>query len=255
MSKQAIKSKMKKSLTINRAFNGVAMLALALFFISTDVLNAQLGGLKKIGLGSKKKGAAAGVVDKDAFGDTLGDVLGKVSKARVAFLDAQLSLHEALGLKTKSTTKLSEAKRAIEGASSDPGKKVKSLKDSTKVSEQANKELEKAMEKSGELSAESKKIFAKGTVQFVEGVYLEKEQIETIQKLVEQGKQLTQSASAFEKLKVAKLVKPVIALASLVPGDVKEGVTTLKSITKFAKRQQIKVPASQEKTNDLLGDL
>jgi cyclophilin family peptidyl-prolyl cis-trans isomerase len=247
---------MKNTLYLYRAFNGMSLLAMAVLFVAAPSTFAQFGGLKnKLGLGGKKKDATLSVVDKDAFGGTLEGVLGNVSKARIAFIDAQLSLHEALGLKTKSTTKLSEAKRAIEGASSDPGKKVKTLKDSTKVSKQANKELEKAMENSGELSAESKKIFAKGSAQFIDGIFLEKKQIETIQKLVEQGKQLTQSANPLEKLKVAKLIRPVAALASLVPGDVKEGASTLKSITKFTKRQQIKVPADQEKTNDLLGDL
>ena len=243
---------MKKTINNRWAYSGVWIAVAALLCVSADNANGQLGGLKKLGFG-KDKGKSV-KVDKGAFGDTLNDVLGKVTSARIAFIDSQIKLHEALGLKTKATTKLSEAKRALEGASSDPGKKVKALKDSTKTSESANKELKKAMNSSGELSADSKKIFVKGAGKFVEGVVLEKEQIETIKTLVDQGKQLTKSASAFEKLKVLKLVKPVTALASLVPGDVKEGVTTLKAITAFAKKQNVKL-GSQEKTNNLLGDL
>ena len=53
---------------------------------------------------------------------------------------------------------------------------------------------------------------------------------------------------------MVKLVKPVTALASLVPGDVKEGTSTLKAITAFAKRQNVKL-GNQKKTDDLLGDL
>lgn len=230
----------------------VSMIAIAVSHPEVQ-LNAQLGGLKKLGFGFKNK-ASAVKVDKSAFGDTLGDVLTKVSSARVAFIDAQLKLHDAFGLKTKATTKLSEAKRAIEGASSDPSKKVKALKDSTKISNQANKELKKAMDNSGELSVDSKKKFAQGAVKFVEGILLQKEQIEMITKLVDQGNQLIQSSSPFQKIKVLKLIKPVSVLVRLVPGDVKEGISTLKAITAFAKRQNVKL-GNQKKTNDLLGDL
>ena len=243
---------MKNTINNGWAYSGVWIAVAALLCVSADNANGQLGGLKKLGFG-KDKGKSV-KVDKGAFGDTLNDVLGKVTSARIAFIDSQIKLHEALGLKTKATTKLSEAKRALEGASSDPGKKVKALKDSTKTSESANKELEKAMNSSGELSADSKKIFVKGAGKFVEGVVLEKEQIETIKTLVDQGKQLTTSANPFEKLKVIKLIKPVTTLATLVPGDVKEAVTTLKAITAFAKKQNVKL-GSQEKTNNLLGDL
>ena len=243
---------MKKTINNGWTYSGVWIAVAALLCVSADNANGQLSGLKKFGLG-KDKGKSV-KVDKGAFGDTLNDVLGKVTSARIAFIDSQIKLHEALGLKTKATTKLSEAKRALEGASSDPGKKVKALKDSTKTSESANKELKKAMNSSGELSADSKKIFVIGAGKFVEGVVLEKEQIETIKTLVDQGKQLTKSASPFDKLKVIKLIKPVTALATLVPGDVKEGVTTLKSITAFAKKQNVKL-GSQEKSDNLLVDL
>ena len=148
---------MKKTINNRWAYSGVWIAVAALLCVSADNANGQLGGLKKLGFG-KDKGKSS-KVDKGAFGDTLNDVLGKVTSARIAFIDSQIKLHEALGLKTKATTKLSEAKRALEGASSDPGKKVKALKDSTKTSESANKELKKAMNSSGELSADSKKIF------------------------------------------------------------------------------------------------
>jgi uncharacterized phage infection (PIP) family protein YhgE len=240
--------------TINNgwAYSGVWIAVAALLCVSADNANGQLGGLKKLGFG-KDKGKSV-KVDKGAFGDTLNDVLGKVTSARIAFLDAQEKLGEAVGLKKEVRIKISEAKRALEGASSDPGKLVKSLKDSTKTSKSANKELKKAMNSSGELSADSKTLFAKGTAKFVEGVLLEKDQIETIKTLVDQGKQLTTSANPFEKLKVIKMIVPVTTLAILVPGDIKEAVTTLRGITAFAKKQNVKLD-SQKKADNLLGGL
>ena len=107
------------------------------------------------------------------------------------------------------------------------------------------------MAESKELSAESKAKFAEGGGKFVEGVTLEAAQIETIQKLVQQGQSLVQSASPMEKPAVLSLVKPVTTMSTMVPGDVKEGSSTLGKIIKFAQSQNVKIPGADEATAKL----
>ncbi len=238
---------MKSSLSRNLSFGIKVVLALAI----SSSAHAQLGGL----LGKKDAPGAAAVVDKDAFGLSLETAAGKVLTARLAFLDSQTKLMEALGLKTDSLAKASEALRAKEGASSKPGDKVAAMKDSAKVTAEANKQFDEALAKSEGISDESKVKFAKGAGKFIEGVLLEKEQIEMVQKLAEQAKALTASANMMEKAKLLGMVKPATELALMVPGDVKEGFTTLGKIMKFAKKNNITEIPNAEKATAGLGDL
>ena len=58
-----------------------------------------------------------------------------------------------------------------------------------------------------------------------------------------------------EKMKVANMVRPVTDLSSMVPGDVKEGTSTLGKIMKFAKSQNITNIPNSEKATASLGEL
>ena len=107
------------------------------------------------------------------------------------------------------------------------------------------------MAESKELSAESKAKFAEGGAKFIEGVLLEKDQIETIQKLVQQGQSLVQSAGPLEKVGVLSVVKPVTTMSTMMPGDVKEGSSTLSKILKFAKSQNVEIPGADKATKSL----
>lgn len=211
---------------------------------------AQLGGLLK----KKEAVAPAATVDVDAFAKASADAAGQVLTARITFLEAQMKLMEALGLKTDAVAKASAALRAQEGPSSKPGDRVAALKDSQRVTAEANKEMEQAMAKSEELSAEGKAKFAEGTGKFIEGVILEKEQIDTLRGLVDQGKTLVSSAGPLQKVKVAGLVKPVSELATMVPGDVKEGTVTLSKLMSFARSQKVVIP-NAEKAAASIGEL
>jgi hypothetical protein len=235
---------MKLSFNKSLLFCVTCSLALAI----SPFANAQFGGFS---LGKTN----AVVVDKDAFTKSTADVTVKVLAARIKFLDAQAKLMEALGLKNDSVVKASEALRAKEGATSSTGDQVSALKDSTKVTADADKQVDASLAESNQLSDESKVKFAEGTGKFIEGVILEKEQIATIQKLVDQGKALSASASPFEKLKVIGLVRPVTTLAVIVPGDVAEGTTTLGKIMKFCKSQNITNIPNSDKATASLGDL
>jgi len=201
--------------------------------------HAQFGGL----LGGGKKSSAdkgGAVISKEDFGKTSGEVTGKVLAARIAFLDSKAKMMEALGIKTDSMAKASEALQAVKG-NADAGKTVEALKDSSKVSEEANKEFEAKMAESKDLSAESKAKFAEGGAKFVDGVLLEHAQIGTIKKLADQGQALVKSSGLMEKMGVMALVKPVTTLVTMVPGDVREGAETLSKIMKFAKSQNVEI--------------
>jgi hypothetical protein len=226
----------------------VMVLALGgMMVVSQTPAYAQLGGLLK------KKSADSGgaTIDKDTFGKSADQAVENLLAARIAFLDAKAKMMDALGVKSESVAKASEALRAKEGSTSD---KVKKLETTSKTTADADKEFEAKMAESKELSAESKAKFAEGGGKFIEGVILEKDQIETIQKLVQQGQSLVQSAGPLEKAGVLSIVKPVTTMSTMVPGDVKEGSSTLSKIMKFAKSQNVEIPGA-DKATDKLGGL
>jgi ABC-type transporter Mla subunit MlaD len=226
----------------------VMVLALGgMMVVSQTPAYAQLGGLLK------KKSADSGgaTIDKDTFGKSAHQAVENLLAARIAFLDAKAKMMDALGVKSESVAKASEALRAKEGSTSD---KVKKLETTSKTTADADKEFEAKMAESKELSAESKAKFAEGGGKFIEGVILEKDQIETIQKLVQEGQSLVQSAGLLEKAGVLSIVKPVTTMSTMVPGDVKEGSSTLSKIMKFAKSQNVEIPGA-DKATDKLGGL
>ena len=227
------------------------MMVLALggmIIIGQDSVQAGFG----LDIGGSKKNADGGVViDKDAFSKSADQAAGNLLAARIAFLDAKAKMMEALGVKSESVAKASEALRSKEGSTSE---KVKSLESTAKITAEADKVFESAMATSGELSAESKAKFAEGSGKFIEGLLLEKDQIETIQKLVQEGQSLVKSAGPIEKVGVLKLVKPVTAMSTMVPGDVKEGTMTLSKIIKFSQSQKVEIPNADKATKSL-GDL
>lgn len=230
------------------SLNTVMVLALGgMMVVSQTPACAQLGGL------AKKKSANSGgaAIGKDAFGKSADQAVENWLAARIAFLDAKAKMMDALGVKSESVVKASEALRAKEGSTSD---KVEKLKTTSQTTAEADKEFEAKMAESKELSAESKHLFAEGCGKFIEAVILEKEQIESIQKLVQQGQSLLQSANPVEKAGILSLVKPVTTMSTMVPGDVKEGTSTLSKIMKFAKSQNIKIPGA-DKAADKLGSL
>jgi hypothetical protein len=234
------------------SFNKKVLLFFATYSLALAILpaaQAQFGGF---GLGQSSGSSGA---DRDALAKATADVTAKVLAARIKFLDAQAKLMEALGLKNDSVIKASEALRAKEGATSSTDDQVSALKDSTKVSADADKQVDASIAQSNQLSDESKVKFAEGTGRFIQGVILEKEQVPAIRNLVAQGKSVSASASPFEKLKVIKLVRPVSALAIMVPGDVAEGTTTLGKIMKFCKTQNITNIPNSDKATANLGDL
>ena len=238
----------------------VSKSSVLLALVSTLALSTPLCVRAEIGnMFGKKKEASATAADAglslDSFSKSSNDAAGQVLAARIMFLSAQAKLMEALGLKTDAVVKASEALRAKEGAATKAGDKVDALKDSSKTTAEANKQMDEALAKSQNLSDESKAKFAEGSGNFIEGVLLEKAQIENISRLTEQGKTLAASAGIMEKMKVAGMVKPVTTLASMVPGDVKEGTTTLGKIMKFARSQNITNIPNSDKATASLGEL
>jgi len=201
--------------------------------------NAQLGGL------GKKKGNAVGGGGGDVSGysKSVDEAVQKGLTARVLYFSAQEKLAEALGIKTESFKKAREASEAGKSASSSTA--MADMK-KTQVSDEAKKEMAAALAESKELSAEAKEKFKKGAGEFFKGVIAESELVAQVTDLVNQGNSLAQSASPLEKAKVLGLVKPVADLASILPGDVKEGTATVSALLKFAQKQNVEIPGADE---------
>jgi hypothetical protein len=209
-------------------------------------------GIPGVSKGGSEKSASA--VSSADFEKLMGETSSNVLSARIQFLRAQSDIAEAIGVKTDSFTKAAEALSAATGAATDSGKKVQAIEDSKKTTAAAQKEVDDAMTKSASLSDEAKAKFAEGTVKFVGAIVLEQKQIATITQLVDQGKSLASSASPMEKAKVLGLIKPASQMATTVPGDIKEGVTTFGQISKFATTNKISMPA-EAKLPSKLGEL
>ena len=180
-------------------------------------------------------GAASGNLD-------LGQSLNQMAGARIAIISAQLRMLDALGLKTEAAVRLSESKRILEGASSDSGAQVKALNDSVKASKAAGEEIRDAMKESGQLSAEKKRAWLEARLMWVNGIILEKQQVETIGALAKQvkGNPL--------------LAIPILQLSRLTLGDIKEFNNFRKVAKEFRKKQEIDLP-EEDNADEMLGEL
>lgn len=235
---------------------------LVLGALSASVLSAtaQIGNfLKKVGddvknVGGDLKKAAGPSPEIASFKTALDGASGNVITARKAFLEAQSLLIQAVEPKHAAALKLSEAQRAIEGASSDPKKQMQALKDSQKVSEEANKVLTEKLAASQKLSDESRDLYIKGAVKYVEAVVLEKQQIKVVRALADRGKNLAATANVKDKAHLATMTAPALELATMVPGDVKIGLETLPKLFSFAQSAGIEVPVT-EKQKEIIGTL
>lgn len=229
-------------------------LPLLCLILAVIIPSARAGFGDLVKMASPSAEGSAPTLSAADFSSLLEQTTGNVLAARLVFLDAQADLSGALGLNTASMVEASAGLRALEGSTASTSEKIKALKASSKKTEDAKKSFSEALAKSDNLSDEAKERFSKGTVKFLEGVLLEKKQIETVVKLVQQGKALSASANMLEKAKLLLMVKPATELASMVPGDVKEGFTTFGQITAFAKKQNVTVP-SQESMDSELGSI
>lgn len=223
----------------------VVLLSVTWFVLPVE---AQFGNLKKkLNPLAGNESASGGVsISREDLASSLGDSLDAISEARVEFIDANIDFAIALGLKIETVEKLRESKNAIEGASSDAGKRVKSLKDSQVITDAAFKESEKAMEESKELSAESKAAFAEGISHLFAGAIKEKQQIQVTKDLLVQAQSLLKSAGPMEKAGILKYVNPLKTLITFIPGDLKTGLSSFRQATAYGKKQKVTIPDNME---------
>ena len=216
-----------------------------MLLIAAPDANAQfgkkLGGLKgklggKLGGGLLKKDDA----DKGGgFKAFLGQTLDQYTAARINFINAQLQFAEALGLRTKTFTELSESKRLLEGASSDSGARTKQLKDSVEISNRAEKELDLAMKEahSKPLNPERAKVWFIGIGYIVRGGRQVAVQVKTIKARIKSG-------SPLEKVSLGKLLPLTVRDGAL-------GLRTLVAAKTCLKKQKIE-PLSDKEAEALL---
>ena len=188
------------------------------------------------------------------FGKQLEVATSNVLGARIQFLRAQADMASALGLKNDSLVKAAEALSAVSGTANS-GEKVNAIKDSQKQTADAQKAVKDGMANSESLSDEAKGKFLEGTVKFIDAIILERAQIVTIKQLIEQGKDLSKSSGLMEKPKILGLVKPATELASMVPGDVKEGLTVFAQISSFAAKHKLALPSNASQMSKLGDDI
>jgi hypothetical protein len=200
-------------------------------------------------------GAALGAMTTDDFGQNVMAALHNAIETRLAFLDAQTKLMQSLGLRTDAVVKSSEALRSKEGSSTNAGDQVKALKDSIAISEDADKQVAQAMNESTVLTAESRKLFAQGAVLFAKGILLETKQIMELKKLADSGKSLTSGMNPIKIFKALSYVKPTLNLAALLPGNLKECISTMGKLVSFAKSQHIEDIPDADKAASNIGNL
>tara|TARA_B100000900_G_scaffold369716_1_gene347761 strand:- start:4224 stop:4973 length:750 start_codon:yes stop_codon:yes gene_type:complete len=197
-------------------------------------------------LASDESASSETSISRKDLASSLGNSLNAISEARLEFIEANIDFAIALGLKSETVEKLRESKNAIEGASSDAGKRVKSLKDSQVITDAAFKESEKAMEESKELSAESKAAFAEGISHLFAGSVKEKQQIQLTKDLLTQAQSLLKSAGPMEKVGILKYVNPLKTLITFIPGDLKTGLSAFRQATAYGKKQKVVIPDNME---------
>jgi hypothetical protein len=188
-----------------------------------------------------------------AFEAKINAVLSELSTARMHYADAQESLGKALGIKDEYLKKLSEAKAAVSGATNEK-QKTKAEELLSKATAAAEAESAKAMLEGKELSAEAKTWLADGAAKFAKGLATQIPQVKAVKSIVEKGNAQISAASALQKAKLAKALKPATALASSLPGDVKKTGETGKMILDYATKKNIEAPGLKEATAGL-GDL
>lgn len=179
------------------------------------------------------------------FGAEITAVQTSLGSARASYIEAQADVGKALGVKEETLKKLAEA-NALK--SSTKSKDVNTVNDTTA---NANKEIEELMKKSGELSAESKALFAKGAEKYAGGLVVQTAQIPIVKAIVDNGNAALKNAKGLEKAKLAKALSPASALASSLPGDVAAAGKTGKMMLDFAKMKNIELPKNA--TNALGG--
>ena len=226
---------------------GILLAVCVLLVVAPDA-NAQLFGKKKSGsgIGNALKNKLSNPLKKPDANKgpklDVGKSLKPLTGARIAIITAQLKMLDALGLKTEAAVRLSESKRILEGASSDSGAQVKALNDSVKASKAAGEEIRDAMKASGQLTAEKKRAWLEARLMWVNGIILEKQQVETIGAL---GKQFKANPL---------LAIPILQLSRLTLGDLKEFNNFRKVAKEFRKKQEIDLP-EEDNADEMLGEL
>jgi hypothetical protein len=208
---------------------------MAVLVVGEPAARAQFGLLPSTKTAAPGTGSGVGL---DAFRKSANDVISNVLSARITLMDAKAKLMGAMGLNTDSVAQASQTLRDKVGNTS-ANDVVNGIEESKKTTAEADKQFAGSLAQGQSLPAGAKATFTEGAGKYIEGLLLEKDQIGELQKLVQMGQSLTQSASVFDMPKLLGLVKPVNTLSTVVPADVKDGTATLGNITQYAKGQSI----------------
>ena len=193
--------------------------------------------------------AEAGSVSADDAIATQDILVQKYMTASGKITESQILMAEAFGLKEEKE-KLESLQAAY--ASGNVADK-NAIKKQRAVTDSVNKEINKKMEEGAELSAESKKLYAKSLVPYSLGVALFKESVvPEAEKSVDDAKNVIANGSLVDKLKLTKKLGTIFYLAPKVVPELKSLLSGASKYITYAKKNNITVPKD---ATDSLGDL
>ena len=185
--------------------------------------------------------AGAFCLTTSAFAQDIGAKIESVQKnlatVKANYLDAQINIGKALGIKEDS---LKALENAMALASSSKDKDTKTVKTATDA---ATKAIQESMQKGTALSDAAKEQFKAGAEKFGTGLVTQVAQIPTVKSIVTEGQAAIKSGNPVQKAKLTKALAPATSLASSLPGDVKAAGETAKMILDFSNKNNIKVPS------------
>jgi len=151
-------------------------------------------------------------------------VQGTLGTVRATYLDAQIDIGKALGIKEDVLKKASEAQALASST------KEKDAKAAIAQSANLTTAIADKIKEGGDMSADAKAQFASGASKFGSGLVAQAGQIAIVKSIVDSGNAQMSKANALQKAKLAKALSPATSLASSLPGDVKEAGKTGKMI-------------------------
>jgi hypothetical protein len=173
-------------------------------------------------------------------------VSSECSAARASFKLSYAELALALGMKDEASKLKAEADALKSGNTS-----ISDLKKNPIISEKIEAEVQKKLDVSGEMTPEQKEHFWNAVGHLTDGLAVETAQVAVAVKLGEMAKKIAEEASGMDKAAAAPLAADALALAAVVPGDVKAATATLARLRDYAAAKGMKAPSS-EKADEMI---
>lgn len=185
----------------------------------------------------KPAAASAGGPSVDGFLADKDKLVKGFSSARLLFVEAKGHALDAFGLKTEYATSLSEATALATGNVNEESNKAFQTK-----SQAADDAIKKKMAEGTKLSDEAKGKMTESLKSFAKGTAAESALVATVGLLAKNSSDVVKNAPPLQKPSALEGAKIVAFLAPVIPQDVKEAGSTLKTYIEYCKSQNVEVP-------------